>query len=69
MLNAMVDIKLLVLVLQKGGGRDMFLCQILKSKMPLLRARDNANRKATMNFEWMYKIIMLCCTGWVAAYI
>lgn len=47
----------------------MFLCQILKSKKPLLRARDNANRKATMNFEWMCKIIMLFCTGWVAAYI
>lgn len=50
-------IKLLISVLQKGEKKNNHVSvpdPEISFKTPLLRARNNGNRKATMNFKRIY---------------
>lgn len=65
MLNAIVD-EIVDLGPSKGGKKERRVSvpdPEMSFKMPLLRARDNENRKATMNFNQIHNLMTFCCTG------
>lgn len=70
MLNAIVY-KIVDLGPSKGGKRERHISvpdPEISFKMSLLQARDNENRKATMNFKPTYKL-MTFLLHWLGSFL